>query len=63
MLSYQSTSFHDALVMRQVMGLRAAPEFEVWLREMGVVEPGQALRLAEQLPRSFAYTLQRLEAA
>src|SRR6202521_4526946 len=32
MLNYQSTSFHDALYLRQVLGLRPAPEFEAWLR-------------------------------
>jgi len=31
MLNYQSTSFHDALYLRRVMGLKAAPEFEAWL--------------------------------
>ena len=31
MLSYQSTSFHDALYLRGVLGLRPAPEFEAWL--------------------------------
>jgi ethanolamine ammonia-lyase large subunit len=31
MLNYQSTSFHDALYLRRVMGLRPAPEFEAWL--------------------------------
>jgi ethanolamine ammonia-lyase large subunit len=31
MLNYQSTSFHDALYLRRVLGLRPAPEFEVWL--------------------------------
>ncbi len=31
MLNYQSTSFHDALYMRRVLGLRPAPEFERWL--------------------------------
>jgi ethanolamine ammonia-lyase large subunit len=31
MLHYQSTSFHDALYLRRVMGLRPAPEFEAWL--------------------------------
>ena len=63
MLNYQSTSFHDALVMRQVMGLRAAPEFEAWLQRMGVFEPGHRSRLAPQLPASFANTLRLLEAA
>jgi ethanolamine ammonia-lyase large subunit len=36
MLAYQSTSFHDALYLRQVLGLRPAPEFEAWLRKMGI---------------------------
>jgi len=31
MLHYQSTSFHDALYVRRVLGLRPAPEFEAWL--------------------------------
>lgn len=31
MLNYQSTSFHDALYLRKILGLRAAPEFEAWL--------------------------------
>ncbi len=31
MLSYQSTSFHDALYVRRMLGLKAAPEFETWL--------------------------------
>ena len=34
MLSYQSTSFHDALYLRQALGLRPAPEFEAWLERM-----------------------------
>jgi ethanolamine ammonia-lyase large subunit len=36
MLNYQSTSFHDQLYVREVFGLRRAPEFEVWLQSMGV---------------------------
>jgi ethanolamine ammonia-lyase large subunit len=31
MLQYQSTSFHDALYLRSLLGLRPAPEFEAWL--------------------------------
>ena len=31
MLHYQSTSFHDALYLRETLGLRPAPEFEAWL--------------------------------
>ncbi len=33
MLNYQSTSFHDALYIRSVLGLRPAPEFEHWLAQ------------------------------
>ncbi|MFN8646582.1 MAG: ethanolamine ammonia-lyase subunit EutB [Gemmatimonadales bacterium] len=38
MLSYQSTSFHDALYLRQLLGLRPAPEFEAWLARMGICD-------------------------
>ena len=31
MLNYQSTSFHDALYVRDVFGLQRAPEFDDWL--------------------------------
>ncbi len=37
MLNYQSTSFHDALYVREVLGLRPAPEFETWLSEIGLM--------------------------
>jgi ethanolamine ammonia-lyase large subunit len=37
MLNYQSTSFHDQLYARELLGLRRAPEFEEWLRRFGVV--------------------------
>ncbi len=36
MLAYQSTSFHDALYLRQLLNLRPAPEFEAWLNKMGI---------------------------
>jgi len=36
MLNYQSTSFHDALYLREVMGLKRAPEFEEWMEKMGI---------------------------
>jgi ethanolamine ammonia-lyase large subunit len=38
MLGYQSTSFHDALYLRQLLGLRPAPEFERWLEQMGLFD-------------------------
>jgi ethanolamine ammonia-lyase large subunit len=42
MLSYQTTSFHDILYLRKLLGLRAAPEFERWLKSMKIMnEKGQ----------------------
>ena len=38
MLNYQSTSFHDALYIRRVLGLRCAPEFEEWLQQIGITD-------------------------
>ncbi len=60
MLNYQTTSFHDALYARRVLGLRAAPEFEGWLERMGVFQPGEAARLidhASGLPPAFERSL------
>ncbi|MEF2074505.1 ethanolamine ammonia-lyase subunit EutB [Consotaella aegiceratis] len=58
MLNYQSTSYHDAAYLRQVLGLRAAPEFEVWLQTVGIfneagslLPPGEA-RSGDLLSRS-----------
>src|SRR5262249_6928208 len=36
MLNYQSTSYHDALAVRRLFGLRPAPEFAAWLRARGL---------------------------
>jgi len=38
MLNYQSTSFHDALFVRQLLGLQRAPEFEAWLQRQGLTD-------------------------
>jgi len=63
MLNYQSTSFHDALYLREVLGLQRAPEFEAWLQKMNIsdaagrVKPiSSGHRLIEQmrLPRLAA---------
>ena len=44
MLNYQSTSFHDALYLRRVLGLRPSPEFEAWLHQQGIFDAqGQLL--------------------
>jgi ethanolamine ammonia-lyase large subunit len=44
MLSYQSTSFHDALYVRAALGLRPAPEFEEWLMRMGLMDEAHRIR-------------------
>jgi ethanolamine ammonia-lyase large subunit len=38
MLNYQSTSFHDALYIRSLLGLKRAPEFEAWLMKMQLTD-------------------------
>jgi ethanolamine ammonia-lyase large subunit len=38
MLNYQSTSFHDALYVRDVFGLKRAPEFDDWLVRRGLAD-------------------------
>ncbi|XUL89123.1 ethanolamine ammonia-lyase subunit EutB [Streptomyces galilaeus] len=40
MLNYQSASYHDALYLREVLGLRPAPEFETWLDSIGLLGEG-----------------------
>jgi ethanolamine ammonia-lyase large subunit len=38
MLNYQSTSFHDALYVRDLFGLKRAPEFDDWLLRVGLAD-------------------------
>lgn len=52
MLGYQSTSFHDALYLRETLGLRPAPEFERWLARMGIAD--ERGRLLPRGPRALA---------
>ena len=51
MLNYQSTSFHDALYLREVLELRPAPEFEAWLEQIGLMANG---RIGETVPIALA---------
>ncbi|HEY3338494.1 MAG TPA: ethanolamine ammonia-lyase subunit EutB [Propionicimonas sp.] len=44
MLGYQSLAYHDANVVRQALGLRAAPEFEAWLTAQGIADTGGTIR-------------------
>jgi ethanolamine ammonia-lyase large subunit len=48
MLNYQSTSFHDALVLRELLGLQRAPEFEAWLQRMQLTDAAGRLMPAPQ---------------
>lgn len=51
MLNYQTTSFHDALYLRKVLGLKAAPEFEAWLKKMRIMDDnGQVKPIAQTHP-------------
>jgi ethanolamine ammonia-lyase large subunit len=45
MLNYQSTSFHDALYVRALLGLKPAPEFEAWLESHPLLEMKEVLPL------------------
>ncbi|MCI1011108.1 ethanolamine ammonia-lyase subunit EutB [Pseudomonas oryzihabitans] len=61
MLNYQTTSFHDALYARQVLGLQPAPEFAAWLDRLGILrlEDGR-FRLGEGLPAPFQRALAQI---
>jgi ethanolamine ammonia-lyase large subunit len=53
MLNYQSTSFHDVLAVREILGRRPAPEFEAWLAAMGLMSKAGQVRPGA-LPGRFA---------
>jgi ethanolamine ammonia-lyase large subunit len=52
MLGYQSTSFHDALAMRDLLGRRPAPEFEAWLARQGLTDSAARIR-PRRMPGGF----------
>ena len=58
MLNYQSTSFHDALAMRRIFGLRPAPQFLQWLEQTGIYCDGEPVALE---PGSWQKLLRGLE--
>jgi len=58
MLGYQSTSFHDALAMRDLLGRRPAPEFEAWLQQQGLIDARNRIRPRE-LPGHFRALMQQ----
>jgi ethanolamine ammonia-lyase large subunit len=61
MLNYQATSFHDALYVRRVLGLRPAPEFERWLIDNGIFDANN--RLLPQRTNVALLDLNRLNTA
>jgi ethanolamine ammonia-lyase large subunit len=60
MLNYQSTSFHDALYVRQTLNLRPAPEFENWLQQHQIFTLDNQLLYQSELPDIFKPSLQKL---
>ena len=61
MLNYQTTSFHDALYARQALGLRAAPEFEQWLEQQGILRLRDGrFELGSEVPAPFRRALAQL---
>lgn len=61
MLNYQTTSFHDALYVRRLLGLRPAPEFEAWLQQMQIVTgTGSDFTLGANVPGAFQSALRSL---
>ncbi|GAB3989396.1 ethanolamine ammonia-lyase subunit EutB [Spirosoma daeguense] len=56
MLNYQSTSFHDALYARRVLGLKPAPEFDDWLVRQGIID-NQGNRLSEGVLKKLSTAL------
>ena len=60
MLNYQTTSFHDALYARRLLGLKHAPEFEDWLQKMKIFRDTEKVELTDSLPPPFASALLRM---
>ena len=57
MLNYQSTSFHDALYVRDLFGLKRAPEFDEWLVRTGLADANGRLAGNTGLLPDFALRL------
>src|SRR5215510_9224165 len=63
MLNYQSTSYHDALSVRQLFGLKPAPEFLLWLEEVGIFHNNQLVRTTDTIHRRFVQEVQAIAGA
>ena len=40
MLNYQCTGYHEAQTLRNILKLKPVPEFEAWMKKMGLIENG-----------------------
>lgn len=60
MLNYQTTSFHDALYVRRVLGLDPAPEFKQWLQQMSIFEDVEKFVLNDSIPSTFSHSVNKL---
>ncbi len=61
MLNYQTTSFHDALYVRQLLGLKPAPEFAAWLEKMQIFQQqDKRLQMNPVVPKPFQRALAQL---
>jgi ethanolamine ammonia-lyase large subunit len=58
MLNYQSTSFHDQLYVRELLGLRRAPEFEDWLQRSGLTDGSGRLHAEGPRPPLLSASLE-----
>jgi len=60
MLNYQTTSFHDAMYARRVLGLKPAPEFDAWLKRMEIFLDDDKFTLNHRVSGRFRHSLDRL---
>jgi len=60
MLNYQTTSFHDALYARALLGLEPAPEFAAWLHRMGILDGAGGLAVTDSVPAPLRPALTHL---
>jgi ethanolamine ammonia-lyase large subunit len=60
MLAYQSSSFHDAGYLRQLLKLKPAPEFEEWLESMSIADQNGRLLPVSERNRLLSSTMKNL---
>jgi ethanolamine ammonia-lyase large subunit len=60
MLNYQSTSFHDALYLRQLLNLKPSPEFAIWLENQQIFNSNNQLNHQKGIPALFKPAIETL---